>query len=73
MIIFMEYCAQGTIEYVAKQGLPEEMIRQYTRDILMAIHFLHEKNIVHRDIKGPYRNVFSCIWFNCFLWIIAGW
>lgn len=48
----MEYCDRGTIEDAAKLGLPEHMIRKYTRDILVAIHTLHEHGIVHRDIKG---------------------
>ena len=52
MLIFMEYCAEGTIEEVAKQGLPEGMVRKYTAEILIAINVLHENGIVHRDIKG---------------------
>lgn len=50
--IFMEYCPGGTVADAAKQGLPEDMIRKYTKEILVAINFLHEHNIVHRDIKG---------------------
>lgn len=56
MLIFMEYCAEGTIEEVAKQGLPEVMVRKYTAEILIAINVLHENGIVHRDIKGA--NIF---------------
>ena len=52
MLIFMEYCEEGTIEEVAKQGLPEGMVRKYTAEILIAINVLHENGIVHRDIKG---------------------
>ena len=52
MLIFMEYCAEGTIEEVAKQGLPEVMVRKYTAEILIAITVLHDNGIVHRDIKG---------------------
>jgi len=48
----MEYCSHGTIEEAAKQGLPEVVIRRYTKDLLTAIDFLHEHNVVHRDIKG---------------------
>ena len=52
MLIFMEYCAEGTIAEVAKQGLSEGMIRKYTKEITQAVLYLHEHNIVHRDIKG---------------------
>ena len=54
MLIFMEYCAEGTIEEVAKQGLGEAMVRRYTGEILQAVAYLHEHDIVHRDIKGMY-------------------
>ena len=52
MLIFMEYCAEGTIEEVAKQGLPEAMVRRYTSELLVAVGVLHDHSIVHRDIKG---------------------
>ena len=52
MYIFMEYCGDGTISDVSKVGLPEAMIRKYTDQILIAVEFLHDKGIVHRDIKG---------------------
>ena len=52
MLIFMEYCAHGTIADVAKLGLSEGMVRKYTADILGAVSVLHENGIVHRDIKG---------------------
>ena len=54
MLIFMEYCAEGTIEEVAKQGLSEGMVRKYTEQLLIAVNVLHEHGIVHRDIKGVY-------------------
>ena len=31
LYLFMEYCNQGTLWSVAKQGLPEDMIRKYTK------------------------------------------
>ena len=54
MFIFMEYCADGTISDVAKLGLPETMIRVYAYQILVAVSVLHEKGIVHRDVKGRF-------------------
>ena len=56
MFIFMEYCADGTIQDVASLGLPEDMIRVYTAQILEAVSVLHEHGIVHRDVKG------GCTW-----------
>ena len=55
MFIFMEYCADGTISDVAKLGLPETMIRVYAYQILVAVSVLHEKGIVHRDVKGGFH------------------
>ena len=52
MLMFMEYCDTGTIEEAAKMGLPEYLIRRYTREIVLAVNHLHENSIVHRDIKG---------------------
>ncbi|XP_038048070.1 mitogen-activated protein kinase kinase kinase 4-like isoform X1 [Patiria miniata] len=56
LLIFMEYCDEGTIAEVSKAGLPEQMVRRYAQEITVAISFLHEHGIVHRDIKGA--NVF---------------
>ncbi|XP_005109668.1 mitogen-activated protein kinase kinase kinase 4 isoform X2 [Aplysia californica] len=56
MLMFMEYCDSGSIEEVARIGLPEYMIRRYTKEIVLAVAHLHENNIVHRDIKGA--NIF---------------
>ena len=48
----MECCSNGTLQDVAKLGLTEADIRKYTREVLVAINVLHEKRIVHRDLKG---------------------
>ncbi|XP_064093171.1 mitogen-activated protein kinase kinase kinase 4-like [Macrobrachium nipponense] len=59
MLMFMEYCDEGTLESLAistETGIPEELVRKYTRQLLEAVNALHERNIVHRDIKGA--NIF---------------
>ncbi|XP_069140240.1 mitogen-activated protein kinase kinase kinase 4-like isoform X2 [Argopecten irradians] len=56
MLVFMEYCDRGTLEEAARMGLPESLIRIYTKEILLAVNHLHDNNIVHRDIKGA--NIF---------------
>ncbi|CAG0881223.1 unnamed protein product [Cyprideis torosa] len=58
MLIFMEYCEEGTLEYLCEtfNGLPEPLVRRYTNQLLQAVNSLHEHGIVHRDIKGA--NIF---------------
>jgi len=66
--MFMEYCSHGTLEEASKQGLPEVAIRRYTRDVLTAVDFLHDHNVVHRDVKGRspvmYPSSHFCISFQ---------
>lgn len=55
MLIFMEFCAEGTLESLAgatEGGLPEALIRRYTRQLLHAVATLHGHGIVHRDVKS---------------------
>ncbi|KAF5299190.1 hypothetical protein FQA39_LY02363 [Lamprigera yunnana] len=54
MLIFMEFCAEGTLENLVsgtENGLPEVLIRRYTYQLLLGIAELHKHGIVHRDIK----------------------
>ncbi|GAV63281.1 Pkinase domain-containing protein [Cephalotus follicularis] len=52
--IFMEYMAGGSLSDVAEKfggALDEEVIRVYAREMLNGLKYLHEKGIVHCDIK----------------------
>ncbi|XP_039038083.1 mitogen-activated protein kinase kinase kinase 18-like [Hibiscus syriacus] len=53
--LFLEYAPSGTVtDAIQKHGgcLEEDMVRSYTRGILLGLEFLHSRRIVHCDIKG---------------------
>ncbi|CAD8093936.1 unnamed protein product [Paramecium sonneborni] len=52
--IVLEYCGQGTLDELIKKKkkLNEEEAFHYFYQIAQAILYLHEKDIVHRDIKA---------------------
>ncbi|XP_059138529.1 ribosomal protein S6 kinase alpha-2-like isoform X2 [Physella acuta] len=52
--IFLRYMKMGSLyDYIRKQGaITESKIQLYTRQILDAVAFLHDNNIIHGDIKG---------------------
>jgi mitogen-activated protein kinase kinase kinase 4 len=56
----MEYCEEGTLESLVAattNGLPEQQVRSYTRQLLLAVSTLHQHGIVHRDIKSLFSFV----------------
>ncbi|XP_076242633.1 mitogen-activated protein kinase kinase kinase 4 [Calliopsis andreniformis] len=66
MLIFMEFCAEGTLESLVAgsgNGLPESLVRKYTHQLLLAVAVLHSHGIVHRDIKTA--NIFLTDEGNC--------
>ncbi|TKY60638.1 Mitogen-activated protein kinase kinase kinase YODA [Spatholobus suberectus] len=54
LYVYLEYVSGGSIyKLVQEYGqLGEIAIRNYTRQILLGLAYLHAKNTVHRDIKG---------------------
>jgi len=61
MLIFMELCAEGTLENLVaatENGLPEALLRRFTKQLVSGVDILHQHAIVHRDIKSK---IFSCI------------
>jgi len=52
--IFMDYCAGGDLHQSFKQfgGLTAKLAARYTHQILLGLQYLHENNVLHRDIKG---------------------
>lgn len=52
--IFLEYVPGGSVSSLLKQcGCFEEpLIRNFIRQVLVGLSYLHGKDIIHRDIKG---------------------
>ena len=56
--IIMEYCNGGELskaleKYVNKYGkpFPEELVQHFMRQIISAFKYIHERKIIHRDVK----------------------
>ena len=56
--IFIEYCPGGSLTSLRRRidkvsgKLPIKLVREYTRQALEGLRYLHEQRLVHRDIKG---------------------
>jgi len=52
MCIVMEYCSKGTLEnYIKKNKLLNENVWKYFSQICGSLMYLHNNNIIHRDLK----------------------
>ncbi|XP_034939642.1 LOW QUALITY PROTEIN: serine/threonine-protein kinase S6KL [Chelonus insularis] len=54
LYILTEYIPGGELYYLVKEyeKLPEEVVRIYVAELALAIDFLHNAGIVHRDVKA---------------------
>ncbi|KAK7403851.1 ATP binding [Neonectria punicea] len=52
--IFLEYVAGGSVQTMLNSygALPEPLVRSFVRQILTGLSYLHNRDIIHRDIKG---------------------
>ncbi|KFG39107.1 protein kinase (incomplete catalytic triad) [Toxoplasma gondii p89] len=58
-MIVMEFCPNGDVKEVidrSYRSLTEKRIRHWFFQLVQAVHYLHERNVIHRDIKS--QNVF---------------
>ncbi|KAJ1730197.1 mitogen-activated protein kinase kinase kinase, partial [Coemansia sp. Benny D160-2] len=54
MSMFLEYVPGGTVQSLVQQHgpLPESVVHSFLRQILAGLGYLHDRGILHRDIKG---------------------
>ena len=54
--VFMEACHGGSVTSLRRKAyggrFPVTRVRDYTRQVLEGLEYLHRKRVVHRDIKG---------------------
>lgn len=64
LCIFMDYCEGGDLSKVIEsakrrgQRLPEEQVLRWITQALLALKYIHERHVLHRDLKSG--NFFIC-------------
>lgn len=59
--IVLEYCDAGDVkQYLAKQKKPlkEKTVQRIIVQVILGLHHIHSKRVIHRDIKAA--NLFLC-------------
>lgn len=50
--IYLEYMEKNLLSTLKEYGpFDEETIKYYAKQILLALEYMHKKNIIHKDIK----------------------
>ncbi|KAK3245139.1 hypothetical protein CYMTET_45276 [Cymbomonas tetramitiformis] len=54
LYVFLEFVPGGSIASMLARFGPfsEDLIRLYTRQMLLGLQYLHDRKIIHRDLKG---------------------
>merc|ERR1712110_661862 len=56
LVLVMQYCPGGDLKQQIRNAegarLREPTARHYTAEVLLALEYLHERQIVHRDLKA---------------------
>ena len=54
MNIFLEYVPGGSVTALLRNygSFEEPLVKNFVRQILQGLNYLHERDIIHRDIKG---------------------
>ncbi len=52
--IFLEYVPGGSVTSLLRNygAFEEPLVRNWVRQLLLGLNYLHERDIIHRDIKG---------------------
>jgi mitogen-activated protein kinase kinase kinase len=52
--IFLEYVPGGSVATLLRNygAFEEPLVKNFVRQILFGLSYLHERDIIHRDIKG---------------------
>jgi serine/threonine protein kinase len=49
--LVLEYCENGDLSQIIGRSIKENVVKYYFTQIINALYFLYENNIIHRDIK----------------------